>query len=49
MLQHQLLLAASHHPVLTVHGNAGAGLAMPRHCVVAGVVLGCPLGLAARC
>ncbi len=40
MLQHQLLVAASHHPVLTVPSSAGAGLDMPRLCVVAGVVLG---------
>ena len=40
MLQHQLLVAASHHPVLTVPGSSGAGLDTPRLCVVAGVLLG---------
>lgn len=39
MLQHQLLVAASQHPVLTVPGGAGAGLDVPRACVVAGLLL----------
>lgn len=39
MLQHQVLVAASHHPVLTFPGSSGAGLDVPRICVVAGVLL----------
>ncbi|GAA1436018.1 hypothetical protein GCM10009616_34780 [Microlunatus lacustris] len=40
MLQHELVVAASHHPVLILPGSAGAGLDVPRLCVVAGVLLG---------
>lgn len=39
MVQHQLLIAASRHPVLAVPGSAGAGLDTPRLAVVAGVLL----------